>query len=282
MATTNPEVEQNQLESSHSEATTEEHAGGHSLGLQPDVLFHIGPAPITNAHAGLFAVTLLLAIFGLWVSRTSQIIPSRGQAALETVLMFFKEKVDLGIEDPKKARFVLTLISTIFLVILISNQFAVFPFLSVMFGDHFAFRVPTTHLAFPVALGLFVLVLSHLIALTISPTRHLGHYIKIGGIFKIRSVADLLNWLLESFLALLEIIEEFAKLISISARLFGNIFAGELMAIVVVGISTYTGFVVPIPLYVLGIFVGIIQAAVFSLLSIQYLTRAIKGASHAH
>jgi len=259
-------------------------ASSEQFGLQPEVIFHIGPAGVTNAHLAFLLISILIVAFGLYVANTARMIPTRPQAAMETIILWFKEKVDLSFNDPRLAARILPLILTLFLVVFVSNEFMTLPFLNFVYGSDHLFRLPTTHFAFPLALGLLVVVLSHLIAISISPRRHFAHFIKLEALFKVRSIPDFLNWLLESFLGFLEIIDEIAKIISISARLFGNIFAGELMGLVVVGISTYTSFIVPIPLYVLGIFVGLIQAAVFCLMSIQYLSRLANsvGSKHAH
>lgn len=268
--------------SQHESTETHESSGSHHLGLKPDVIFNIGPVEITSGHTAFFLISLIIIALGLAISANSRLIPTRAQAALEGIVLWFKERVDMAFEDKKLARKILPLILTLFLAILIANQFMTLPFLGVLMGEHFLFRVPTTHWGFTLALGLLVVIISHIIAFTISPRRHFGHFWKLEQLFRIRSLGDVAQWLLDSFLGILEIIDEIAKVISISARLFGNIFAGEIMALVVVGISTYTSFIVPIPLYVLGIFVGLIQAVVFCLLSIQYLGRMANSVRHHH
>ena len=92
-----------------------------------------------------------------------------------------------------------------------------------------------------------------------------------------KSFADLPNVLLQLFLGVLNIIGELAKVISLSARLFGNIFAGEVMVGVIAGLSFYTMFFVPIPFIFLSIFSGIVQAFVFSYLSLSFMSDIIKS-----
>ena len=70
-----------------------------------------------------------------------------------------------------------------------------------------------------------------------------------------------------------------AKVVSLSARLFGNIFAGNVMVAVVIGLSAFTQFIVPLPFIVLSVFSGLIQAFVFMLLSIQFIALSIDGAT---
>ena len=71
-----------------------------------------------------------------------------------------------------------------------------------------------------------------------------------------------------TFVGILELFSEVAKLISFSFRLFGNVFAGEVLLVVIAGLIPY---VVPLPFYFLEIFVGFIQAFVFAILTLVFL-----------
>ena len=82
---------------------------------------------------------------------------------------------------------------------------------------------------------------------------------------------------IEFFVGILEIIGEFAKTLSLSLRLFGNVFAGEVLIGVMMSL---VAFVVPIPFIFLEILVGVIQATVFAMLVLVYLTVATM--SHGH
>ena len=73
------------------------------------------------------------------------------------------------------------------------------------------------------------------------------------------------------FVGVLELISEFAKVLSYAFRLFGNIFAGEVLLVV---ISSLIPVVVPMPFYGLELFVGFIQALVFALLSLVFFNVA--------
>lgn len=76
------------------------------------------------------------------------------------------------------------------------------------------------------------------------------------------------------FVGILELISEFAKIISFAFRLFGNIFAGEVLLVV---ISALVPIIVPMPFYGLELFVGFIQALVFSMLSLVFFNMATQG-----
>lgn len=80
-----------------------------------------------------------------------------------------------------------------------------------------------------------------------------------------------------TFVGVLELIGEIAKLISFSFRLFGNIFAGEVLLAVMLMLVPY---LVPIPFLALEIFVGFIQALVFSMLTLVFLKIAVTESAH--
>ena len=74
------------------------------------------------------------------------------------------------------------------------------------------------------------------------------------------------------FLGLMDIISEIAKIISLSFRLFGNMFAGQILATVVIGLVPY---IIPIPFALLGVLTAFIQAAVFSILVLIFMSMAV-------
>ena len=82
-----------------------------------------------------------------------------------------------------------------------------------------------------------------------------------------------------TFVGLLELVSEFAKMISFSFRLFGNIFAGEVLLLV---ISFLAPAIIPIPFLGLEIFVGFVQALVFSMLTLVFLKIAVTGHEEEH
>ena len=87
-------------------------------------------------------------------------------------------------------------------------------------------------------------------------------------------------YVIGTVVGLLELIGEFAKILSFSFRLFGNVFAGEVLLTVMLTLVPYP---VPVPFLLLETFVGVVQAAVFSLLTIVFLKMAVTShAEEAH
>lgn len=77
-----------------------------------------------------------------------------------------------------------------------------------------------------------------------------------------------------AFVGLLELVSEFSKILSFAFRLFGNIFAGEVLLVVIASLASV---VVPMPFYGLEIFVGFVQALVFSMLTVVFFNMATQG-----
>ncbi len=240
------------------------------------VLAHIGPVPLTN---GVFAaaVTSLVLIVGALILRTRMgLIPSRGQTIIELLVEYFDSQLTTAFGSRREGRKYLPLILTILLFITVANQLSLFPILfQLTFEGKSLLRLSTSDLNQTLGLALVVVGLAHVLAFLFSPLRHIGNFIKIAPLLRARSGKEVGFALLDLFTGFLDIIGELAKIMSLAARLFGNIFAGDVMIAVIVSLSAYTQYLVPMPFLVLGIFSGFVQAFVFTLLSIQFLSGTI-------
>lgn len=250
-----------------------------AIKISSDAVLQLGPITVTNSMLATFLVTVVLILVAVLLRSRLKLIPGRLQVAVEELVKFFLDKLTVAFDSEEKARKVLPLIFTLFLLILFANQFSIVPLISSLVVDSNAalVKTPTADFSLPIALALIVVVLANIIALVISPLRHIGNFIKIAPLVKARSLKDFANALLEIFLGLLDIIGELAKVISLAARLFGNVLAGELMVVIITYLAAFTHYVIPIPFIFLSIFSGVIHAFVFPLLSIQYLAGSVDG-----
>lgn len=251
--------------------------------LSSQEILNIGGVSITNSILATLMVSVIIILFGMIVLRKPQILPSRIQVAMEGLISFFLDSLEQGWEDNKRARLMLPVIIALFIFLLIANQFGVIPLVTsmVLEGDVSLFRTPTSDFSLPLAMALVMVGSAHLIALSMHPIRHIGNFIKIGEIFKIRKFSDIGNAFLEIFLGLLDIIGEFAKIVSLTCRLFGNVFAGEVMVMIVTALGAYFisfPYFFPMPFIVLSMFSGLVQAFVFVLLSMNFMIMTVKGA----
>jgi len=245
-----------------------------NLKLAPDIIFNWGPVPVSNAMVSAFAVSLILIVFALFVRRKAGVIPSRLQVVVELGIDLFMSKLVMILGSEKEARKYFPLIFTFFLFILVSNQFTLIPFVQtiVLDGGINLFKTPTSHYSLTIALALIAFLTWNLVPLFISPFKYIGNFIKVGSLTKIRSIREVPMALLDFMLGIMDIISEVARLVSLPTRLFGNLIAGELIIAIISGLLAYTKFFVPIPMILLGILSGLVQAFVFALLTLLFLS----------
>ena len=242
-------------------------------------IFSLGSIPVTNAVIAAYLSSFLLILLAIVIRLSLKHIPGRGQAFFEMIFEYIDEQLTQAFGSKEEGRRFFPLIMTLLLFIAIANQLSIFPLLfQVLVEEKPLLRLSTSDLSQTLTLGLVVVGLSHVLALALSPVKHIGNYIRIAPLFKVRSVGDFGQALIQLFLGLMDIIGEFAKIVSLSCRLFGNLFAGDVMVAVIISLSVYTQFIVPIPFVLLGLFSGFVQAFVFTLLSIQFLAGHVTAA----
>jgi F-type H+-transporting ATPase subunit a len=169
------------------------------------------------------------------------------------------------------------IIAALLLYILLGNTLTLIPPISFLeFNDTALFRTHTSdfNVTFSIALG--VIVLSHFVsARKFGIFGHLFKYIKINKFFssKARAGQSILFIIIDFFLGLLDLISEMAKVFSLSLRLFGNMFAAEILMLVIMGMFA---LVLPALWAMMGVLSGVIQAIVFAALASSYLAVAVK------
>ncbi len=227
---------------------------------------------------------VIFLILGLILRNRIKLKPDKLQNACEFFLEGLLGYFDQVTGDRKKTMRFLPLVGSIFFFILLSNWLGLMPGTgSITIGHNFLFRSANTDLNLTVAMALIAVFSSHLFGLfTIGIFTHLNKFIQIGTFFKSlrKGPVAILTAIIELGVGLIEIVSEIAKVISLSLRLFGNIFAGEVLITV---IASLVGLLVPTPFMLLELLVGIIQASVFAMLALVYmtvLTTEAHGAEH--
>lgn len=234
----------------------------HGIVLQPEVIGHIGQLPLTNTLLVSWLVVAFLAVVGILSTRKVQLVPSGLQNFMEFIIEAgFNTTADLA---HSKAKIFFPIIMTFFLFIITANWLGLFPgFATVGFWETHDgkqtfvpfFRSINSDLNMTLALALISAAATHYFAVKyLGIWDYLKRWVSLNPIFL--------------FVGILEIISEFTKVISLSFRLFGNIFAGE---VVLATVSSIYAFLVPLPFYFLEIIVGFVQAAVFMMLSLVFM-----------
>ncbi|MBI5044760.1 MAG: F0F1 ATP synthase subunit A [Candidatus Levybacteria bacterium] len=253
--------------------------------LAPEILLQIGPVPITNTLLNTALVDVIIVSGVIAINKNLKKIPGIFQNIVELVVDGFHELVT-SIAGEKNTKKIFPFFITFFLFILIANWSGLIPgaeSLGLMpnKSQHHASTQQNSHdtaeetqkeeveheivsfnrnltsdLNATLALAIISLVATHTLSIkALGIKEYLGRFFSLNPILL--------------FVGILEIISEFTKIISLSFRLFGNIFAGE----VVLGtISKLFAFIFPLPFISLEIIVGLVQALVFSMLTMVFMS----------
>lgn len=254
--------------------------------LAPEVLFHVGGVAVTNTLINAWLAILIFLVIGLVVSRRVRLRPTRWQLTFETAIETLWGYFDQVTGDRAKTQRFFPLVGSVFFFILLSNWLGLLPGTgSLTFGHAMVLRPANTDLNLTVAMALVSVIGSHVMAFgAIGVFTHLGKFVQIKNIVKsiTKGPMAIFQALIEFAVGLIEIVSEASKILSLSLRLFGNIFAGEVLISV---ISALIAALVPTPFMLLELLVGLIQAAVFAMLTLVYLTTASEaphGADEHH
>jgi F-type H+-transporting ATPase subunit a len=275
------------------------------VSIAAETLFHVGPIPVTNSMLTMFIVMALLLIVGRLIAVRASIIPGRVQGAYEEIVEFMLGLVE-GAAGRTLGRRLFPLVAGLFIFILFANFSGLVPgFGTVGYwheetvnangdvvataphsnevaqagtGDTSApkaegthkekvlvpfFRSPDADINMTLGMALVTFI-----AVQIYGIRFHG----VGG--RIKHMAD------PPFLFPIEVISEFSRIISLSARLFGNVFAGEVLLGMMYSIGAaikiaVIPFLFPVVFMFLEVLFGAIQALVFALLTLAYIVVAV-------
>lgn len=251
--------------------------------LVAEPIFQIGSFPVTNSYINSCLAVLFFVILGLILRNKTALVPKKIQNIAEAALEFMLEYVDRVTKDRRKSLKFFPIVGGLFLFILFSNWLGLLPgtgsigrFIMLHGEVEFApiLRPANADLNMTLAMAVFAVVVSHILGIvTIGFFKYANKFIKLGDIYRSFSKGgmSIMVAFIEFGVGLIEIFSEIAKLFSLSLRLFGNIFAGEVLLTVLAGLIAYF---LPLPFMLLEIIVGIVQAIVFAMLTLVYLSIA--------
>lgn len=246
---------------------TETHGSGVHISLKAEELFRIGSFPVTNAILMAVLTSILLGVTTITLRRKIAQIPGKVQSFFEMLLEQVLGVMDQVLGDRRKSEKYLPLIATIFIFVVVSNWLGLVPGVGSIYydgeyGTAPLFRPAAADLNFTLMLGAITVLSVNIFGIVA-----LGFRQHAGKFFTLKSPIN-------SFVGVLEFMSEFSRIISFSFRLFGNVFAGEVLLTIVAFLVPY---VVPLPFLFLEVFVGFIQAFVFAMLALVFVAIAITG-----
>lgn len=237
------------------------------ISLSAEIVTRIAGFPISNALITTWLVMAFLIIMSFFATRDLKLVPGNSQSIAEMLVSglydFFSSVTG------KYVNLVFPLVASLFIFILVANWVGLLPGVgTVGFYHEHEFtpllRGATADLNTTIALALFAMVAIQYFGFKTSGMHYGKRFFNFGNpIF--------------FFLGILELISEVSKIISFAFRLFGNIFAGEVLLAVMAFLMP---FIVPLPFITMELFVGFIQALVFSMLTAVFLTVAVAHGEH--
>ncbi len=256
-----------------------------NISLAAEPIFHIGTFPITNTLLVAWIIVFLLVVVAFLVRRNLKEIPRGLQNVAETVIEGALGFIETITHDRKQAKRFFPVVFTIFIFVILSNWVEIVPGLGTigiweeLHGEKVLvpfIRSASADLNVTLAIAIFSVFSVQIFGIaTIGFFKYWKKFLPFGGLFRIEygflPVPSFYGFIY-FFAGVLELVAELAKFISFSFRLFGNIFAGEVLLAVV---SFLIPYVVPLPFLFLEIFVGFVQALVFSMLTLVFLKMAV-------
>lgn len=249
-------------------------AGNLHISLAAETVGHLGAFPITNTFIMSIVSTTVLGGLAVAIARKVAVVPRGLQNVAEAVVEGALGLMDTVTNDRRQTLKFFPFVFTFFIFILTSNWLGLLPGIGpigIAETEHGVrafvplLRSTNADLNVTVALAIISILTIQVVGIvTISAAKYAKKFFN----FKNPIMA---------FVGLNELISEFSKIISLSFRLFGNVFAGEVLLVV---IGFIVPFILPLPFMFIELFVGFIQAFIFSILTLVFLKVATTEEAH--
>ena len=249
-------------------------AAEHALSAKAEVLFNVGPLPVTNSMMTSWVVAVVLIIVIRLAVGRPRIIPTRGQAVVESIVQGVLDLIT-PIVGRKVARPAFPLLVALFTYILIQNWSGLLPgvgTVKILEGGEWREFVRPANADMN---GTIALAVVSMIGWLYFVLRYAGLKALLYDLFgnkadrsEIPAVIYYFLFLIFFFVGLVEVVSILFRPVSLSFRLFGNIFGGENLMGAMFGMQKW---LLPVPFYFLEILIGFVQALVFTLLVSVYI-----------
>lgn len=246
---------------------------GLHITLAAERLFTIWGFPITNATAAMWLVMGVLILIGFFVGRNPKLIPGKLQNLFEMVFEYLLDLMEKTLGNRRLALRYFPFITTIFLFILAANWLHFLPIFGTVVVAHEGEAVPLFHGVNADLNSTLALAIISFVVIELSGIFTLG-VLKYGSKF-----VNFRGGAMGFIVGLLELIGNLARLISFSFRLFGAIFAGEVLLLV---ITHFLPYIASVPFMAFEAFIGLLQAAIFAILTLAFIKLAIDEPHGSH
>lgn len=246
------------------------------ISIAAEPVFNLFGLPITNSIATSWVLSALIILLCVKIGTSLKL-----KGKLTRLQMFFEFMLEglygivESITGSAKAKIIFPLVATFFIFIVPSNWSGLLPgagsigFNGILHGKEVfipILRGPTADINTTLALAIIAMVMVQVYGFRYQGIRYLKKFFNFSNP-------------INAFVGILELVSEFSKIISFTFRLFGNIFAGEVLITVM---TFLVPVIAPMPFYALEIFVGVIQGLVFMMLATVFINMATLGHGDEH
>jgi F-type H+-transporting ATPase subunit a len=245
--------------------------------VSPDIVFTIGSVHIANSTLYLVLIALVLGVSSWMLSRSLTVFPGRAQLVVESIYEWVSDLISQITRNDERTKAILPVVGSIFVFIAASNFSGLLPGVSsITYDGTSVFRTPTSDFN-----TTFALAFGSIIAINVISVYEWGIFGYLGKFFKFKEVylgfrkgigAGFIA-IIEFFIGLLDIVGEITKVVSLSLRLFGNMYAGEILTTILIGSFA---FFVPALWMAMGVLAATVQTIVFTALVTVFYTLSIK------
>jgi F-type H+-transporting ATPase subunit a len=251
--------------------------------LYAEPIFHIGDFTVTNALFTSWIVVFLLIVLAIVIRTKIKKIPKGIQNIFEIIIEGAESLCDQITNSRAITNKAFPIVFTIFIIVLFNNWMGILPFGGfglIEMGEHGKMFIPfirsgTADINGTLPLAIMSVIGANIFGIiTIGLWKTINKYVNVnalGSIFtKIKKDPTIIMTAPIVFaVGLLELVGEFAKVASLSFRLFGNVFAGEVL---LASMGAIMAYILPTPFLLLEVMVGVIQAFIFAILTLVYYT----------
>lgn len=268
----------------------------HESTLFAEPILNLGNFAVTNSLIMSWITVAILVTFFISVGKKAKQNKSGKPTGIHNFFEIILEQAlnlaDSVTGERKKTLKLLPIVFALFLFILVGNWLGLLPGVGtigfVEAGEHGKVFVPllrgaTADINTTLAIGFFAVVMSHVFGvIAVGAWNHFNKFFNLKAILEIpkkikKDPMIVMVNPIKIFVGLIEVIGEIAKVASLSLRLFGNVFAGEVL---IASMMALSAFILPLPFMFLEIIVGIVQALVFSILTLAFMSIATTNEEH--
>ncbi len=249
--------------------------------INAPILGDIGPITIATSTITVMLITLMFVALTIKVSR-AKLIPSKFQVVLEMFYGAVADFITSIVGDKERAKKIIPYVGALMTYLIVANLLPMVPGVASFYvtgteGQHIPlFRGATTDFNTTFGLALAVIVIMQFVGMKEQGIGgYLSHFIQIKQVIRgfRKSFGEGMVSIIGFFVGLIEIISEVAKILSLSLRLFGNMFAHEVLTVILLG-----AFAIAVPAIWMGmgLLVGVVQSIVFVALVTVYYSLVLK------